>query len=91
MAVSVEISDAVFCQEHIAEVCEECDADFREENDAFYGFDPIDRDALPSPSASANDDGVYLCDTHKNSICNQCFSWKKQLVRLHKEAKKRGS
>jgi len=36
-AATVEIADALFCQSHIKEVCEDCNYDGREDNDAFYG------------------------------------------------------
>ncbi|KAF5229865.1 hypothetical protein FAUST_10139, partial [Fusarium austroamericanum] len=68
MAASVEINDTCFCQEHFAEVCEECNVDFREENDAFYGFDSRDRDALTCPPASVNNDGVVVCNEHDSAI-----------------------
>ncbi|KAI8653722.1 hypothetical protein NCS56_01327000 [Fusarium sp. Ph1] len=65
-AASVEINDGMFCAEHLREVCEDCSADFREENDAFYGFDTADRDPLSCPSASQNGDGVYECKKHRS-------------------------
>ncbi|EKJ76510.1 hypothetical protein FPSE_03270 [Fusarium pseudograminearum CS3096] len=34
---SIEVNDILFCQEHFAEVCDECCVDLREENDSFYG------------------------------------------------------
>ncbi|KAF5614570.1 hypothetical protein F25303_14094 [Fusarium sp. NRRL 25303] len=90
MAATVEINDAVFCQQHLAEICDDCSADLREENDAFYGFDTIDRDAIESPDASVNDDGVYVCKKHHSGTCNQCFGWKKQITRARMAAKKAG-
>ncbi|KAJ5745237.1 hypothetical protein N7520_010419 [Penicillium odoratum] len=38
MAATVEINDAICCELHTQEVCEDCDYDGREENDAFYGI-----------------------------------------------------
>ncbi|KLP07156.1 uncharacterized protein LW94_6431 [Fusarium fujikuroi] len=90
MAATVEINDAVFCQQHLAEICDDCNADLREENDAFYGFDTIDRDAIETPDASVNDDGVYVCNKHHNGTCSQCFGWKKQITRARAAAKKAG-
>ncbi|KLO93099.1 uncharacterized protein LW93_6092 [Fusarium fujikuroi] len=90
MAATVEINDAVFCQQHLAEICDDCNADLREENDAFYGFDTIDRDAIETPDASVNDDGVYVCNKHHNGTCSQCFGWKKQITRARMAAKKAG-
>ncbi|CEI70820.1 hypothetical protein FVEN_g701 [Fusarium venenatum] len=87
---TVEINDAVFCQQHMAEVCEDCGVDLREENDAFYGFDSVDRDALTCPPVSTNDDGIYICDQHDTNSCNVCFGWKKQITRLRTAAKKAG-
>ncbi|EXM19965.1 hypothetical protein RAB80_011760 [Fusarium oxysporum f. sp. vasinfectum] len=87
---TVEINDGMFCQEHLAEICEDCSVDLREENDAFYGFDFIDRDAIDSPDASVNDDGVYVCKKHDNATCNQCFGWKKKITKARMDAKKAG-
>ncbi|KAJ3534867.1 hypothetical protein NM688_g7066 [Phlebia brevispora] len=89
-AASVEINDALFCQAHLKEVCEDCSFDGREDNDAFFGFDPIDRDGLEAPLASPNKDGVYQCKKHTSPTCNQCFGWKKQLTRARAAAKKAG-
>ncbi|RGP64253.1 hypothetical protein FSPOR_8073 [Fusarium sporotrichioides] len=91
MAATVEINDAIFCQEHLAEVCEDCDIDCREENDAFYGFNSMDRDALEVPQASFNNDGIYHCEQHSSETCGQCFGWKKKIMRAQKEAKRAGS
>ncbi|XEV07443.1 hypothetical protein FSHL1_012730 [Fusarium sambucinum] len=87
---TVEINDAVFCQQHIAEVCQDCDVYLREENDGFYGFDTVDRDGLTCPPVSTNDNGTYVCDQHDNQICNMCFSWKKQITMLRAAAKRAG-
>ncbi|KAL5597221.1 hypothetical protein FOBRF1_011014 [Fusarium oxysporum] len=87
---TVEINDAVFCQEHLAEICEDCSVDLREENDAFYGFDSVERDAIESPHASINDDGVYMCKKHDSATCNQCFGWKKKIIKVRMDAKKAG-
>ncbi|KAF4429636.1 vegetatible incompatibility HET-E-1 [Fusarium acutatum] len=88
-AAAVEINDAMFCQEHLAEVCDDCGFDGREENDSFYGFDPIDREAI-DVDASLNDDGAYVCKKHHSYTCNQCFGWKKKITRARTEAKKAG-
>ncbi|KAH7223029.1 hypothetical protein BKA60DRAFT_668964 [Fusarium oxysporum] len=87
---TVEINDAVFCQEHLAEICEDCSVDLREENDAFYGFDSVERDAIESPHASINNDGVYMCKKHDSATCNQCFGWKKKITKARMDAKKAG-
>ncbi|KAJ7076762.1 hypothetical protein B0H15DRAFT_790275 [Mycena belliarum] len=60
---TIEINDALFCP-HFKEVCGECAFDGREENDAFFGFDPIEREALLAPAAIVNKDGVYQCKKH---------------------------
>ncbi|KAF8841126.1 hypothetical protein BDN67DRAFT_572502 [Paxillus ammoniavirescens] len=64
---TVEINDAVFCT-HLKEVCTECDYDGREENDAFYGFDPTDRAAIEAPPTTTNKDGVYQCKKHGSAV-----------------------
>ncbi|KAJ3932358.1 MAG: hypothetical protein NXY57DRAFT_894342 [Lentinula lateritia] len=60
---TIEINDALFCQ-HYKEVCAICGYDGREENDAFFGFDPIDREGIEAPSATINKDGDYQCKKH---------------------------
>ncbi|KAJ3815078.1 hypothetical protein EV368DRAFT_38925 [Lentinula lateritia] len=60
---TIEINDALFCQ-HYKEVCAICEYDGREENDAFFGFDPIDREGIEAPSATINKDGDYQCKKH---------------------------
>ncbi|KAE9391846.1 hypothetical protein BT96DRAFT_858855, partial [Gymnopus androsaceus JB14] len=99
---TVEINDAIFCQ-HFKEVCSDCGYDGREENDAFFGFDFIDREGIEAPAAIVNKDGNYQCKKHaltgKSIIlfgfgtlsqCNQCYGWKKQITRLRTQAKKAG-
>ncbi|KAF8317513.1 uncharacterized protein EI90DRAFT_3056712 [Cantharellus anzutake] len=78
------------CAAHLQEVCADCDYDGREDNDAFFGLDTIDRDPLNIPNASTNKEGVYQCKKHSNPKCPQCFGWKKQIQKLQKEAKKAG-
>ncbi|KAF8318643.1 hypothetical protein DL93DRAFT_2054315 [Clavulina sp. PMI_390] len=90
MAATVEINDGMFCKEHLIEICEKCQFDGREENDSFYGFDTIDRDALVVPSDLQNKDGVYHCKKHSSATCSNCFGWKKQITKLQKDAKKAG-
>ncbi|KAJ4007512.1 hypothetical protein NW752_010171 [Fusarium irregulare] len=63
---TVLINDFVLCQEHILEVCDDCNFDLREENDAFYGYDSIDRDAVEVPPVTLADDGSYQCDKHQS-------------------------
>ncbi|KAF8261117.1 hypothetical protein EI94DRAFT_1746766 [Lactarius quietus] len=60
---TIEINDAVFCT-HFKEVCTDCEADLREENDGFFGFDFIDREGIEAPTSSQNKDGVYQCKKH---------------------------
>ncbi|KAJ3996647.1 hypothetical protein F5050DRAFT_1807537 [Lentinula boryana] len=86
---TIEINDAIFCQ-HFKEVCSACEYDGREENDAFFGFDPIDREGIEAPAASVNKDGNYQCKKHALTACNQCYGWKKQITRLRIQAKKAG-
>ncbi|KAF9558596.1 hypothetical protein CPC08DRAFT_743313 [Agrocybe pediades] len=86
---TVEINDAIFCT-HFKEVCTECDFDGREENDAFFGYDPIDREGIDCPPATQNKDGVYQCKKHGSTSCNQCYGWKKQINRARTAAKKAG-
>ncbi|KAF8548603.1 hypothetical protein OG21DRAFT_705673 [Imleria badia] len=86
---TVEINDAVFCA-HLKEVCTECNYDGREENDSFYGLDPVDRDPIEAPAVTTNKDGVYQCKKHGSAACNLCFNWKKQITRAMTAAKKAG-
>ncbi|KAH9933886.1 uncharacterized protein B0H18DRAFT_818020, partial [Fomitopsis serialis] len=88
-AASVEINDALFCT-HFKEVCAACSFDGREENDSFFGFDPIDREGLEAPPSSVNKDGQYQCKKHGSAACTQCFGWKKQITRARTAAKKAG-
>ncbi|KAK0482178.1 hypothetical protein IW261DRAFT_1333765 [Armillaria novae-zelandiae] len=60
---TIEVNDAYFCT-HFKEVCGDCGYDGREENDAFFGFDPIDREGIECPPAIINKDGVYQCKKH---------------------------
>ncbi|KAJ3573806.1 hypothetical protein NP233_g2191 [Leucocoprinus birnbaumii] len=89
MATTIEINDAYFCS-HFKEVCGDCNYDGREDNDAFYGFDPIDREPIEPPTVSQTKDGVYQCKKHGQTTCNQCFGWKKQINKLRGAAKKAG-
>lgn len=86
---TIEVNDAIFCV-HYKEVCPDCSFDGREENDAFYGFDPIDREGIECPASIVNKDGVYQCKKHGSTGCNQCYGWKKQLTRARTAAKKAG-
>ncbi|KAF7300875.1 hypothetical protein MKEN_01313800 [Mycena kentingensis (nom. inval.)] len=70
--------------------CQDCSFDGREENDAFYGFDPIDREGIEAPAATLTKDGVYQCKKHASTSCSQCYGWKKQITRLRAAAKKAG-
>ncbi|KAH6886832.1 hypothetical protein B0T10DRAFT_563067 [Thelonectria olida] len=88
MSATVEINDAVFCQDHLQEVCEECACDLREDNDAFYGFNSIDRASLQCPPVAMND-GYYTCEAHSSGNCSLCFGWKKQILKAQKEAKRK--
>ncbi|KAJ6474552.1 hypothetical protein DFH09DRAFT_1218100 [Mycena vulgaris] len=69
---TIEINDALFCT-HFKEVCTECAFDGREENDAFFGFDPIDRDGMEAPPAIVNKDGVYQCKKHALTGASMLF------------------
>ncbi|KAJ3517696.1 hypothetical protein NLJ89_g324 [Agrocybe chaxingu] len=64
---TVEINDAIFCT-HFKEVCSDCSFDGREENDAFFGFDPIDRDGIECPPATQNKEGIYQCKKHGSTL-----------------------
>ncbi|KAN0079793.1 hypothetical protein V8E55_009359 [Tylopilus felleus] len=86
---TVEINDAVFCT-HLKEVCTDCGYDGREENDSFYGFDPMDRDPIEPPAVTTNKEGVYQCKKHGSAACGQCLGWKKQITRARAAAKKAG-
>jgi len=89
MTETVEINDAIFCS-HLKEVCNDCSYDGREENDAFYGFDPVDRAPIEPPTVTMTKDGVYQCKKHGSTDCGQCFGWKKQITRARVAAKKAG-
>ncbi|KIY48406.1 hypothetical protein FISHEDRAFT_43260 [Fistulina hepatica ATCC 64428] len=86
---AIEINDALFCQ-HFKEVCQDCNFDGREENDAFFGFDPIDREGIEASAGAVNKDGQYQCKKHGSPSCNQCYGWKKQITRARNAAKKAG-
>ncbi|KAI0826989.1 hypothetical protein BC628DRAFT_1418596 [Trametes gibbosa] len=87
--VTIEINDAYFCQ-HLKEVCAECSYDGREENDTFFGFDPIAREGIEAPASSQNKEGQYQCKKHGSAACSQCYGWKKQISRARVAAKKAG-
>ncbi|KIK70026.1 hypothetical protein GYMLUDRAFT_34462 [Collybiopsis luxurians FD-317 M1] len=89
-AATIEINDAIFCQQHLKEVCEDCNYDGREENDAFFGLDPIDREGIEAPAGTVNKEGQHQCKKHGSTACNQCYGWKKQITRLRTQAKKAG-
>ncbi|KIY67554.1 hypothetical protein CYLTODRAFT_290244 [Cylindrobasidium torrendii FP15055 ss-10] len=60
----LEINDALFCP-HWKEVCTECPGfDTREENDAYLGWDPIDRQGIECEPAILTKDGTYQCKKH---------------------------
>ncbi|WVN89764.1 uncharacterized protein L203_104994 [Cryptococcus depauperatus CBS 7841] len=85
---SIEINDVMFC-EHGLEVCKTCEFDGREDNDAMMGLNPAPRAPLELPAHYKNQkDGSYTCKQHGNANCKSCFSWKKQITKLHKEGKK---
>ncbi|KAI0945211.1 hypothetical protein AcW1_001484 [Taiwanofungus camphoratus] len=86
---SIEINDALFCP-HFKEVCTECSFDGREENDTFFGFDPIAREGIEAPPSTITKDGEYQCKKHGSAACNQCYGWKKQITRARTAAKKAG-
>ncbi|KAJ7823032.1 hypothetical protein B0H13DRAFT_2446498 [Mycena leptocephala] len=88
-SATIEINDVMFCT-HFKEVCTDCNCDGREENDAFFGFDPIDREGIEAPPAIVNKDGVYQSKKHASAACNQCYGWKKQIARARAAAKKAG-
>ncbi|KAI0044781.1 hypothetical protein FA95DRAFT_1457095, partial [Auriscalpium vulgare] len=87
---TVEIHDAVFCQQHLKEVCTECSVDTREENDGFFGFDFFEREGIEAPPVTTTKDGEYSCKKHGSASCNQCLGWKKQITRARTAAKKAG-
>ncbi|KAF8988274.1 hypothetical protein BDQ17DRAFT_1435104 [Cyathus striatus] len=86
---TIEVNDAMFCT-HFKEVCDLCAFDGREENDSFFGFDPIDREGIECPAATMTKDGIYQCKKHGSTSCNQCYGWKKQITRARTAAKKAG-
>ncbi|RXW21578.1 hypothetical protein EST38_g4285 [Candolleomyces aberdarensis] len=86
---TIEVADAIFCT-HFREVCDDCSFDGREDNDAYYGFDPTDRDPIECPPATLNKDGIYQCKKHASTECKQCYGWKKQITRARAAAKKAG-
>ncbi|KAJ4245246.1 hypothetical protein NW762_014116 [Fusarium torreyae] len=65
-ASTVEINDAVFCQEHLKEICDDCGQDNREDNDSYYGFDSTERDALECPPTVLSDNNIYACEEHES-------------------------
>ncbi|KAF8907146.1 hypothetical protein CPB85DRAFT_1436695 [Mucidula mucida] len=82
---AIQINDAVFCSQHVQEVCDECDFDGRQENDAFFGVKSSDRAYLDVPESVVNMEGLYQCKKH-----GAAGDWKKQITKLQKEAKKAG-
>ncbi|KAH9946476.1 hypothetical protein B0H21DRAFT_743576 [Amylocystis lapponica] len=70
--------------------CAQCSFDGREENDTFFGFDPIERAGLEAPASSVNKEGQYQCKKHGSAACTQCYGWKKQITRARTAAKKAG-
>ncbi|ORY73074.1 hypothetical protein BCR35DRAFT_307337 [Leucosporidium creatinivorum] len=85
---SIEIGDFLFCQ-HGTERCETCNADFREDNAFTAGLDPIEsREALKVDFTLNAKDGMPQCKNHKSADCTKCFAFKKQIVKLNKEAEK---
>ncbi|QRV82237.1 hypothetical protein RhiJN_10252 [Ceratobasidium sp. AG-Ba] len=88
-AASIEVADCLFCANHKLEVCRECEFDGREDNDFALGFDPSpERGSLELAATTTNKDGEIVCKKHANVDCKQCYNWKKQLTKLHKDAKK---
>ncbi|KAG7530807.1 hypothetical protein FFLO_04786 [Filobasidium floriforme] len=86
---SLDINDAIFC-EHGKEVCEACAFDAREENDSFFGLDPIERRPLQVPAYTKNaKDGSIQCKKHSSDHCSTCFGWKKQLQKIHKDTERK--
>ncbi|KZO91323.1 hypothetical protein CALVIDRAFT_471487, partial [Calocera viscosa TUFC12733] len=84
---SVEISDALFCQ-HWQEVCSQYQFDSREDDNTFYGLDPIDHKALSVPDYSVNKEGKYNCKKHGSDTCSQCYNCKKQITKLNKRPRR---
>ncbi|KAJ7864549.1 hypothetical protein B0H13DRAFT_1637653 [Mycena leptocephala] len=112
-AATIEINDAMFythwggCEwESSLPCCTDRNFDGRGEHDAFFGFDPIDREGIDAPSATSTKDGVYRCKKHAFAgecldplfcvlpycfvPCNQCYGCKKQITRVRAAAKKAG-
>ncbi|EJT51247.1 hypothetical protein A1Q2_02287 [Trichosporon asahii var. asahii CBS 8904] len=53
------------------------------------GFDPMPRAPLELPAYYRNaKDSNIVCKQHGNVECKACFNWKKNITKLHKEAKK---
>jgi len=87
---TIEVNDAIFCEQHKLEVCTDCSYDGREENDTFFGYDSKDRDPLELPPYIVTKEGKVQCKKHANAGCAQCMGWKKQIQRLRVKAKKEG-
>ncbi|KAJ7511494.1 hypothetical protein B0H11DRAFT_1951845, partial [Mycena galericulata] len=82
--VTIEINDALFCS-HFKEVCADCAFDGREENDTFFGFDPVDREGIEAPPATVTKDGVYQCKKHAStSATNVTAGRNRSLVRARR-------
>ncbi|KAJ7864557.1 hypothetical protein B0H13DRAFT_2563627, partial [Mycena leptocephala] len=47
--------------------CTDCNFDGREENDTFFGFDPIDHEGIDAPPATLTKDEVYQCKKHAST------------------------
>ncbi|KAK4055439.1 hypothetical protein OIO90_003277 [Microbotryomycetes sp. JL221] len=85
---SVELGDYLFCSAHGQESCADCSCDFREDNDFTAGLDPVAGRESIHADFTLNKDGQPQCKKHKTTMCNNCFSFKKQILKGSREASK---
>ncbi|GAA6004400.1 uncharacterized protein JCM10292_007048 [Rhodotorula paludigena] len=88
-AASVELLDYLVCRCSGLEQCKQCACDFREDNSFTAGIDPEPFREAIQVDFTMNKDGEPQCKKHKKTECSQCFSLKKQIVKLTKEGQKR--
>ncbi|KAL7009866.1 hypothetical protein EMMF5_000774 [Cystobasidiomycetes sp. EMM_F5] len=86
-SASVTIADYEFCASHGRELCNDCGIDTVEDNDFVAGIDHVEGREPIEVAFSTNKNGEYVCKKH-SSTKDACFAFKKQIVKLSKDAAK---
>ncbi|KAK9895128.1 hypothetical protein P389DRAFT_172710 [Cystobasidium minutum MCA 4210] len=86
-AGSVQIGDFEFCANHGRETCADCGVDCVEDNDFAAGIEHVEGREPIEFAFSHNKNGDVVCKKH-NSTKDGCFAFKKQIVKLNKDAEK---